>query len=84
MKLVDRLGMPWPDHEVEEVVLPAWVIDLCDEARSAIIELAVGFERMTIAADQMAGDTNSGSCDAIINDSRKIFENICKEGIYIP
>ena len=33
MKLVDRLGIPWPDHDVEEVVLPVWVFDLRDEAK---------------------------------------------------
>lgn len=72
--LVDRLGRPWPDEKVEEILLPVWVIELCDEARTAIIELNTALERMSIGADQMAAETNNAMCDALINDSRKLVD----------
>lgn len=37
--LVERLNIPWPDYETEEVTLPAWVIELCAEGAARITAL---------------------------------------------
>lgn len=78
MKLVDRLGIPWPDHDVEEVVLPAWVFDLCDEARTTILELSDALTNLTNAADDMAMSANDGSCDEYIEKAREVLVNLNK------
>lgn len=59
--LIERLNAPWPEHETEEVTLPAWVIELCAEGATRIAaleaqlaELAAENERLKqeIAATQ--------------------------------
>lgn len=37
--LIERLNIPWPDHETEEVTLPAWVLELCAEGAARITAL---------------------------------------------
>lgn len=74
--LTDRLGWPGLEYteEGQDYVVKAWMVDLCGEARTAIIELTNMLERMSIGADQMAAETNNGMCDALINDSRKLVD----------
>lgn len=37
--LIERLNIPWPEHETEKVTLPAWVIELCAEGAARIAAL---------------------------------------------
>lgn len=42
-ELIERLENPWPtEFDAAEVTLPVWIIELCDEARQAILELSKG------------------------------------------
>lgn len=36
LEMKKKLEMPWPDAEVDEAVIPAWMIDLCDEAAKVL------------------------------------------------
>lgn len=44
--LVERLNVPWPEHEVEEVTLPAWILELCAEAATSLTALAAKVSEM--------------------------------------
>lgn len=44
--LIERLNIPWPEHETEEVTLPAWVIELCAEGAARIAALEAENERL--------------------------------------
>lgn len=57
--LVEKLNLPWPDHETEEVTLPAWVLELMAEAATAIAALVADRDETKNQYDSAAYDRDA-------------------------
>lgn len=79
--LVERLNIPWPEHDTEEVTLPAWVIELCAEGAARITaleaqlaELAVENEQLKEALEQIEQQLDYGQNDTALHIARRALE----------
>lgn len=54
--LVERLNIPWPDYETDEVTLPAWVIELCAEGAARIADLEAQLAELAAENERLRKD----------------------------